>query len=188
MAAFSTIALLALAGAGTAIQATGAIKAGNAAKRAGEAGQRAADDAGDLSDFNASVAELQSQDAIARGAEEEQRFRTQVRSAVGAQRVGFAASNIDASYGSALDVQADAATLGELDALTIRGNAAREAWGFKVNAEDSRRRGDISRKEGAAMVEAGKANQSASRWNAAGTIATGAGSLLQSRYGFGGRK
>jgi len=179
------LAYLALAIGGTAVKVIGDIKAGNAAKRAGEAQARAAGDAADLSDYNAAVAELQAQDAIARGTEEEQRFRTKVRGSIGAQRAGFAASNIDVNFGSAVDVQADAAMLGELDALTIRSNARREAWGYEVNAEDSRRRGQIQRKEGSMAIETGKANQAASRFNAAGSIIGTAGSLLESKYGFG---
>ncbi len=188
MAMGMTMLALSLAGVGTGINVLGSIKSGNAAKRAGEAQQRAADKSGDLADFNAQVADLQAEDALARGAEDTARFRSKVRGAIGAQRVGFAASNIDVGYGSAVDVQSDAAYLGELDALTISGNAAREAWGFKVQAEDYRKRGQLAREEGVALAEAGRVNQSASRWAAASTIATGAGSLLSAKYGFSGRK
>lgn len=189
MAGFTTAGvMLALGIGGMGIQTIGTIRAGNAAKRAGQAQQSAANDAGDLSDYNAAVAELQSADAIARGEEEEQRFRTRVRGAVGAQRAGFAASNIDVNFGTAVDVQADAAVLGELDALTIRNNAARESWGFKVQAENFRREGDISRKEGTAFAAAGRANQSASRWQAGASLIGSSASLLEARYGFGGRK
>lgn len=176
---------LALAAGGTAVNVIGQIKGGNAAKRAGEAQQRAAMKSADLADFNAQVAELQAEDAIVRGQEEQQRFRTRVRGAIGSQRVGFAASNIDVNYGSAADVQADAAYLGELDALTIMGNAAREAWGYKMGAEDLRRRGQLAREEGVAFTEAGRVMQGVSRWNAAGTLVTSGGSLLAARYGFG---
>lgn len=178
---------LTLAGVGTGINVIGGLKAGNAAKRQGEAQQRAAESQGELADFNADVAELQAQDAIARGVEEEQRFRTRVRATIGAQRAGIAAGNIDVGYGSAVDVQADAAFLGELDALTIAGNAAREAWGYKMNAEDMTRRGQIARQEGAAFAESGRVNQTASRWGAAGSIVTAGSSLLAAKYGFGGR-
>jgi hypothetical protein len=184
MAAF-TAAMLGLMAAGTAIRAVGTIKAGNAAARAGTAQREASESQAELSDYNAAVADLQAEDAIARGADEEARFRTRVRGAIGAQRVGFAAGNIDVSTGSAVDVQADAAYLGELDALTIRTNAAREAWGYEVQGEDLKRRGQIQRKEGAYMEQAGKANRSASRWDAAGSIIGSGASLLEAKYGMG---
>jgi hypothetical protein len=103
---------------------------------------------------------------------------------IGAQRAGIAAGNIDVGYGSAVDVQADAAHLGELDALTIRNNAQREAWGFKVEAIDTRQRAKITRKEGVAMEKAGKVAQSAHRLGAIGGLVTGAGSLAAEKYGW----
>jgi len=183
--AWMTGIALALSAAGAATQAVGTIKAGNAAKRAGEAQQRASDSQAELAEFNAEVAALQAEDALKRGTEEEQRFRSTIRGTIGAQRAGFAAGNIDVGYGSAVDVQADAATLGELDALTIRTNAAREAWGYKVAESDLRRRAEIARKEGVYLEAGGRAQQSASRWGAAsGLVGTG-GSLLAARYGWG---
>lgn len=187
MAMGMTMLALSLTGIGTGINVAGQLKAGNAAKRAGEAQQRAAEKSGELADFNALVADLQADDAITRGQEDQQRFRSKVRQAIGAQRVGFAAGNIDVGSGSALDVQEDAARLGELDVLTIAGNAAREAWGYKMQAEDYRRRGQLAREEGVAFAEAGRVNQTASRWGAASTIATAGGSLLEAKYGFGRR-
>jgi hypothetical protein len=101
--------------------------AGNAAKEAGE--------------FNAKVAEMQAVDALARGAEDEERFRMVVKGLIGSQRAGFAGQNVDVGIGSPVDVVADTAYLGELDALTIRNNAAREAWGYNIEAENFRRFG-----------------------------------------------
>lgn len=178
-------ALLLMSGVGMGTQAIGQLKSGNAQKRAGEKGQEAANSQADLADANAAIADLQAADAITRGADEESRFRTLVRGAIGTQRVGFAASNVNVAVGSAVDVQADAAMLGELDALTIRTNAAREAWGYKVQAYDYRKRGEITRKEGVASAEAGQAAQGASRWNAAGGLLASGSSLLAQRYGFG---
>jgi hypothetical protein len=103
---------------------------------------------------------------------------------VGAQRAGIAAGNIDVGYGSAVDVQADAAFLGELDALTIKTNAAREAWGYTVEAGDLRKRAAIARKTGYYAAQAGKSNASTAYLHGAGNIATGASTLLMNRYGF----
>jgi len=163
------------------------VKAGNAAKRAGEAAQDSSNDQAALETYNAQVAALQAQDATVRGAEDEARFRTGVKLLIGSQRAGIAAGNIDVGFGSALDVQADSAFLGELDALTIRTNAAREAWGYKVQGEDLTRRAAILQKEGVQQAKAGKEGQSASRWAAAGTVvgAVGDASMLARQYGFG---
>ena len=188
MAGFTTAGvMLALGIGGAGLSTYGAIRQGNAAKKAGDAQQRAADKSGELADFNAQVAELQADDAIARGVEEEQRFRARVRGTIASQRAGYAASNIDVNFGTAADVQADAAFLGELDALTIAGNAAREAWGFKMQAEDLRRRGTLAREEGVAFAEAGRVGRTSGYLNAATTLVTSGASLLEARYGFGRR-
>lgn len=184
MAAFSALALgLSIAGATT--SAIGQIRAGRAARRVGEAQQRSAESQAELADYNAAVADLQAKDALDRGQEEEQRWRQKVRLMVGEQRAGQAASNVDVGYGSAVDVQADTAFLGELDAMTIRNNAAREAWGYKVAGEDLRRRAQIARKEGVMMLETGRAQQSAYNWGTAGTLLGTGSSLLMTKYGFG---
>lgn len=170
---------------GAVLNAKGQLDAGKAAKRAGEKGQEAANSAAELEDFNANVAGLQAADAIARGAEDESRFRTQVRGAIGAQRVGFAAANVDVNFGSAVDVQADAALLGELDALTIRTNTAREAWGYKVQETDLRKRGEITRKEGVNIAAAGRQSNTAAKWGATASLLGTAGSLIAAKYGMG---
>lgn len=175
---------LVLSAVGFGIQAYGQKKQGDAAKKAGEQQRKASESQAALADYNAKVADLQAQDAIERGAEEEGRFRSTVRLTIGAQRAGIAAGNVDVGFGSAVDVQADAAYLGELDALTLRTNAAREAWGFKVQGEDLRKRAAIARKEGVYLEAAGNAYRSGSGLNTAATLLGGGASLLQMRYGF----
>lgn len=131
-------------------------------------------------EFNARVADLQAEDALLRGAEQEQQFRTQVRQLIGRQRAGYAAQGVDVGVGSPVDVAGDTAYLGELDALTARNNAMREAWGYRVEAEDRRKAADVARKGGQAAL-------TAARWGTASTI-LGAGlqgtSLLAQKYGW----
>lgn len=192
MAMGMTMLALTLAGIGTGTSAIGQIRAGKAANKAnaaaGVAQKEAAESQAQLADYNAGVAELQAQDAVARGAQDESRFRQGIRQVIGSQRAGLAAGNVDVGFGSSVDVQADAAFLGELDALTIRTNATREAWGYKVTAEDSRRRAEILRKEGAAAAAAGNVKAGGQILGPVSTIIGGAGSLLEARYGFGKKK
>lgn len=169
---------------------------GEAEARAGLLLQQVSESEAELVEYNAAVARIQAADAIQRGEEEANRFRSQVRVLIGSQRAGFAGGNIDVGYGSAVDVQADAALLGELDALTIRTNAGREAWGFQVQAEDLTTRAEIARQEGAAAAETGRLTRSTLRAQgsaaarsgtigAVGTLIGAGGSLLGARYGFG---
>lgn len=176
---------LIIAGVGAGISAVAQWKAGTQARKAGEAQRRASEKQAEIIDFNAHVADVQAQDAVERGRQEESRFRQGVRLMVGEQRAGFAASGVDVGYGSAVDVQGDAAYLGELDALTIRQNAQREAWGFKVQAAENRMRARVVRQEGVMLEAAGRSAQTQARIGAVGgAVLTGA-SLLAQRYGFG---
>jgi hypothetical protein len=181
----ATSILIGMMVAQTVMSVYGSYKAGKAAKKAGEAGAEVTESQAKLAEYNASVADLQAKDAVQRAAESESNFRSGVRGMIGAQRAGFAAGNIDVAYGSAIDVQADAAYLGELDALTIRTNGVREAWGFKVQAQDLRTRAAIARKEGTQILAEGASRQTAARWEMAGTILGASASLAGAKYGTG---
>jgi hypothetical protein len=80
----------------------------------------------------------------------ELRQRQNTRGMIGSQRAAFAASGVvvDDPNSSVADVAANTAALSEIDALTIRSNAAREAWGFRSQAQDFRTRGQIAKNEG----------------------------------------
>lgn len=104
--------------------------------------------------IDATLADQQATDAIARGHEAEMRQLGATRSLVGSQRAAFAAQGIDANSGSAAKVQADTTALGELDALTIRNNAAREAYGYQMEAADYRTRGALALAAGKTQAQA----------------------------------
>jgi hypothetical protein len=193
----TAIGIMMMAG-GTAVSVKGQLDAGKAAKAAGAAGQQAAEASAQVAesqaeqlDYNALVADLQSADAVARGADEEARFRSSVKGIIGSQRAGFAAQGVDVGSGSAVDVQADAAYLGELDALSIKSNAQREAWGFSTQAEDLRLGAGVARKGAAAArvggeyaAAAGRAGQTAARYGAAASVLGNGSSMILARYGW----
>lgn len=97
---------------------------------------------------NAKIAEYQAQDAVRRGAIEEEEHRAKVRALMGAQRSTFGANNVTTDSGSPLGILADTAQYGELDALTIRNNAAGEAFGYRVDSQNLRNRGRMAGREG----------------------------------------
>lgn len=170
-------------GATAAVQYFGARSQANAAKQAGAAQQAAAESDADRLEWNAEYARLTALDTIDRGAEEEAKFRSSVRGLIGSQRAGYAAQDVDVAFGSATDVQADAEFLGELDALTLRNNVQREAYGYTAQAEDLLMQADVTRKSGAAAARAGRAAGSAAYWTAATSILGTGLSLAASRYG-----
>ena len=110
----------------------GGVLQARAQQQAGQAQQASANFQAQVARNNQIVAERQAQDAILRGAglETEKRFETQ--RLIGQQRAALAANGVVVSQGSALDITAGTAGLGELDALTIRNNAQREAFGFRA--------------------------------------------------------
>ncbi len=113
----------------------------NAAREAGRANKA-------IDDWNAKVADLQAMDAITRGEWGVARQRRGVQSLVGSQRASFAAQGVVVDQDTAGQVVDQTIQLGEEDAATIRTNAIREAWGFKVQAADQRLRGKLAQAEG----------------------------------------
>jgi hypothetical protein len=85
---------------------------------------------------NRRLAEAQASDALLRGTIEESRYRRMIAQVAGAQKASFGNRNVTVS-GTALDILADTAMIGEEDALTIRNNAARTAWGYRNQASEA---------------------------------------------------
>lgn len=101
---------------------------------------------GGVYDANAGLADAQSADAIARGRTDEITRGQQTRQQIGSQRANAAASGVDVGSGSAADLQGQTAYLGALDQQTIKANAAREAWGYQVDATNNRTRATNARR------------------------------------------
>mgnify|MGYP001313562262 CR=1 FL=1 len=87
---------------------------------------------------NAQLAEFNAKEAVRMGETNAQQKAMQVKKLIGKQRATAAAQGIEVNDGSALDFQAEAAGLGALDIVTIRNNAWKQAWGYKVEASNDR--------------------------------------------------
>jgi hypothetical protein len=129
---------------------------------------------GNVLEQNADLADLAAADATARGITDENQVRGTVRKVLGSQRAAYAAQGIDLSSGSVGDVAADTALMGELDALTIRNNAMREAWGYKVEAAQTRDKAKYAR-------QAGRQGQSAGNMAAVGSLLTAGSEITRQR-------
>lgn len=84
--------------------------------------------------FNSWVGRMQADDALARGEFEETQYRRKVADVRGTQRSGYAAQNVDVDTGIAATVDQETQRVGELDALMIRNNAAKEAMGYRMGS------------------------------------------------------
>ena len=85
---------------------------------------------------NADLARLQSSDATIRGEKDVATKKRQTRQVTGSQRAALAAQGLDVNSDTSSLIQEDTAGLGAEDVTTIRNNAWREAWGYKVQALD----------------------------------------------------
>lgn len=102
----------------------------------------------DIANHNAQQADLAAKDAVARGEVAVENQRNRVRGIMGSQRAAIGASGVLNDTGTTGDVLTQTATLGEFDAQTIRANALREAWGYKVQGTNFKLQGQLDQLEG----------------------------------------
>ena len=88
-------------------------------------------------DMNARIASFQAKEAVRFGEKAAQSELKSTKQTIGKQRAMMAASGVEVSSGSALDIQTSTSRQGALNAMTIRNNAWREAWGYKMDAASS---------------------------------------------------
>lgn len=115
----------------------------------------------DVANYNAKVQDQQAQQVEEIGNIQEQQQRTKVRQVIASQRAGMAGSGAVVDSGTFGNVLDDTLYMGEADAQMIRANAAKEAWGYRVGADMTRRQGQLAKAAGDA--------------NAFGTLLTTAG-------------
>lgn len=85
-------------------------------------------------EFNAEVGHIQALEAAQRGLLTESQHRIAVGQLQGKQRVSFAGAGVSVASGSAFDVLAETTKLGNLDAMTIRHNTAKEVAALEAGA------------------------------------------------------
>lgn len=91
----------------------------------------------DVAQANAIMAGYQREDALRRGEEEAQLAARQAERMRGTQVARLASNGLDITSGSSLSILEDTVFFGAQDAQTIRNNAAREAWGYSVQADNA---------------------------------------------------
>lgn len=126
-------------------------------------------DAADAAMQNRQFALMAARDATIRGQEKAGMYRAEGSRVIGAQRVAAGASGTAVDSDSSVALQESTRALSEMDALQARNNAAREAWGYTVQADQFR--------------DQAKRLRSSSRWAAAGSLLGTAGSVGSAGYG-----
>lgn len=101
-----------------------------------------------VADYNARVAENQAERTRSAGVEAENIQRRKTAELISKQRAQLGAANIDIGSGSALQLQEDAATLGEVDALRIRRNYEDQGAALDTSAKLTENQGEFAAKAG----------------------------------------
>ena len=96
-----------------------------------------------ISQNNAAIATQQGQITAASGEEAAYNQGMKTRAAVGALEAAQGASNIDVNTGSALQVRQSEDTTGQLDAMTVLSNAARQVYGYNTEAASDTAQGQL---------------------------------------------
>lgn len=121
-----------------------------------------------VAENNKKIAEWQAQDALERGRIEEIEHRRQVGGLIGTQRAALAGAGVEVDTGTAAELTADTAQVGELEAQNIRANAEREAYGYRIQAYNYQTEADLSYTEQLSTALSG-ATKVASRFAVAKT-------------------
>lgn len=141
-----------------------------AAKQQSDALNASADFSERMAGINDRIAGEAADQALKRGETAAGAMAKQGALVLGSQRLGLAAQGIALDSGSAQDIQVQTAENNALDVLTIKNNAAMEAWGIKTGAVNARIQSDFEstsarNRAGSTMLTGGL--------QAASTIATG---------------
>ena len=147
---------------GAATSAYGAMESAQAQSNAANYNAQLAAENAKVQQQNASMAGLAGEE---QASIQEQKTRGQVGAIMAAQ----AADNIDVNSGSAVDVRSSAAAQGELSALTIRSDAAKQAYGYQVQGVNDNAQATLDRAQASNDMTAGEIG-------AAGDLISGVGS------------
>ena len=154
--------------AGTAVSAYGAMQQGKAASEAAAYNAQVAENNRIIADQNAEY-------AVRAGISKAEQESLRGRAAMGEIKAAQAASAINTTLGSAVDVQTGAREANVLDVANVIQNAQLEAYGYRSEAANFGAEAGLARMEG-------KAAKSAGNISALGTLLSGAGAV-SGKYG-----
>lgn len=127
-----------------------------------------------LAEINARIADLGAESALEQGKQQVAERTLRAGQERGAQRAALAANGVALNEGSAAEIQASSALIKEIDANTLRANATRSAWGYRMNAGNLRTEAVMARATARGINPVG---------SAATTLLGGATNVATSWYG-----
>lgn len=141
-------ALPSLASVGLATSALGSIAQGNAQAQSAKYNAAIQSNNAQTALHNATLA---GQEGAANAGIEQEKTRANV----GAIKTAQAANGVNVNTGSAVDVRSSASELGELNAINIRSNAARSAYGYQNQAASDQAQAKLDKQEAKYDAESG---------------------------------
>ena len=167
-----------MAAAAAIIGIVGGVVSGIGAMQQGQAQADAARYQAQVARNNEIIAEEQANATRQEGAIKAQMEDQKSAQLIGKQDAILGASGVDMESGSALAVRQSQAGLARLDALTVRSNAEKKAWGFDVEASNQRAQQQLDYMKASAAEDAGQlgmfssilggASSAAKSWSAGG--------------------
>jgi hypothetical protein len=127
-----------------------------------------------ISDTNARLAEQKAGDAVERGGEQANQIRRQANKVSAEQKAIAAANGMSTDSGDFQDLQRETNTNSAADIATVKTNAWREAFGYKVEAANDASQG--------AFAEMAADNQAKNTILTGGMQALAYGSISASRF------
>lgn len=150
--------------------AAGAVTSAAGAMEQGAAGQAAANYQAAVAANNAKIANQNAAWDIQSGEIQAANRGLRARAQVGAQKASQGAGGVDVNTGSASDVRAGTAEMGMLDALTIRSNAARQAYSAEVQGVSDTAQSQLDIMQGEQSEKAGDIGAATSLLNGVSTV------------------
>ena len=132
---------------------------------------------------NAAIATQNAKYAGAAGEAQAEQASLQTRAKVGGIIANEAAGNIDVNSGSALDVRSSAQQLGELNAITIKSNAARQAYGYETQSSSEAAQQQLDTSSAANATTSGDIGAGASVFGGLGSAANNYAKFTQAGGG-----
>lgn len=140
----------------------------------GHAAQQAANYNASVQMQNAEQARRNAEIASQSGMANQNIQQLKTRAQMGSIKANQGASGVSMNSGSSVDVLQSAAVIGEMDSLSVRSRATREAYGYEVQGINAENQATLDKEEG-------KAAKTASYFNAASTL-LGSASSAASKY------
>jgi hypothetical protein len=125
----------------------------------------------EVSDLNARLLDLSAEDALLAGQHEEQRARLATARIKSAQKVAIAANGIDMAEGTPIELLTGTDLMGEIDAQTIKANAARSAFGYRTQAVNARGDATLRKAQAGALLTNAEAATNARKTGVTGQLA-----------------